>query len=143
MLLGSSWIGDFFFPPHYIFYTFQIFHCCCSVAKSCPTLCEPMNCNTPGFPVLHYLLEFAQIHVHWVDDAIQPLNPLLPPSAFAFNLSQHQGLFHWVGSLHQVAKSIEASVSASILSMNIHYVHLFFKKKLSLSIGRNLISKNW
>ena len=70
-------------------------------------LCDPMNYSTPGFLVLHYLPEFAQTHVHWVDDAIQPSHSLLPPSPFAFNLSQHQGLFQWVGSLHQVAKVLE------------------------------------
>ena len=52
--------------------------CCCSVAKSCLTLCEPMDCSTPGFPVLDYLLEFAQTHVYWVGDTIQPSHPLLP-----------------------------------------------------------------
>ena len=67
--------------------------CSCLVTKSCLTLCDPMNCSTPGFPVLHYLPEFAQSHVHWVGDAIQPCHPLLPPSALALNLSQHQGLF--------------------------------------------------
>ena len=54
--------------------------CCCSVTKSCPTLCDPVNCSTPGFPVIHYLLEFAQTHDHWVGDAIQPSHPLLLPS---------------------------------------------------------------
>ena len=67
-------------------------------------LCDPMDVSMPGFPVLHYLPEFAQTHVHWVDDAIQPSHPLPPPSPFAFNHSQHQGLFQWVSSLHQVAK---------------------------------------
>ena len=57
-----------------------------------------MDCNTPGFPVLHYLLEFAQPRIHWVGDAIQPSHPLLPPSPPAFNLSQHQDRFQWVGS---------------------------------------------
>ena len=61
--------------------------CCCS-ATSCPTLCNSMDCSTPGFPVLHCLLELAQIHVHWVGDAIQPSHPLLPSSPFAFRLSQ-------------------------------------------------------
>ena len=78
--------------------------CYCSVAQSCPTLCNHMNCSTPGFPVLHYLLEFAQTHVHWIDDAIQPSHALSLPSPHAFSLSQHQGLFHWVSSSHQVAK---------------------------------------
>ena len=80
---------------------------CFSVTKSCLMLCDPMDCSTLGFPVLHYLLKFAQIHVHWVSDAIQPSHPLLSPSPPAFNLSQHQGLFQWVSSLHQVAKVLE------------------------------------
>ena len=81
--------------------------CCCSVAKSWPILCDPIDCSTPGFLVLHYLLEFAQTHVHWINDVIPPFHPLLPPSLPVFNLSQHQGLFGWVGSLHQVAKVLE------------------------------------
>ena len=76
---------------------------CCSVTKSCPTLCNPMDCSMPGSPVLHHLLEFAIAYVHWVSDTIQPSHPLLPSSPFTFNLSQHQGLFQWVGSSHQVA----------------------------------------
>ena len=67
--------------------------CCCSVAESSQTLCNPMDCSTPGFPVSHYLLEFAQTHVHWVDDAMQSSHPLLLPSPPALNLSQHHGLF--------------------------------------------------
>ena len=63
-----------------------------------------MDCSMPAFPVLHYLLEFAQTHVHWVSDAIQPSHPLSPPSPPALNLSQPQGLFQPVSSLHQVAK---------------------------------------
>ena len=65
---------------------------CCSVAHSCLTLCDPMYCSTPGFPVLHHLQDLAQTHVHWVSDAIQPSHPLSSPSP-AFSLSQHQGLF--------------------------------------------------
>ena len=79
---------------------------CCSVTKSCLTLCNPMDCSTPGLPVHHQLLELAQTHVHWVSDAIQPSHPLSSPSP-AFNLSQHQGLFQWVSSSHQVAKVME------------------------------------
>ena len=75
--------------------------------KSCLTLCNHMNCSTPGFPVLHYLPEFIQTHVHWVSDAIQPSHPLLPPSPPSLNLSQHQGLFQWISSSHQVAKVLE------------------------------------
>ena len=78
-----------------------------SVAQSCPTLCHPMNCSTPGFPVLYCLLEFAQTQVHWVDDAIQSSHSLLPPSPPAFSLSQHQGLFQWVYFSHQVTKVLE------------------------------------
>ena len=77
---------------------------CCSVAQSCPILCDPRNCSMPGFPVLHHFLEFAQTNVHWVSNAIQPSHPLLPTSHLALSLSQHQGLFQWVGSMHQVAK---------------------------------------
>ena len=78
-----------------------------SVAQSCLTLCDPMNCSTPGLPVHHQLLESTQTHVHWVGDAIQPFHPLSSPSPPALNLSQHQGFFKWVSSLHQVAKVLE------------------------------------
>ena len=76
-----------------------------SVAQSCPTLCDPMDCNTPGFPVHHQLPELAQTHVHLIGDAIQPPHPLSSPSLI-FSLSQHQGLFKWVSS-HQVARVLE------------------------------------
>ena len=78
-----------------------------SVAQSCPTLCDPMDCSTPGFPVPHQLPELAQIHIHPVSDDIQPSRPLLSPSLPAFNLSQDQSLFQWVHSSHQVAKVLE------------------------------------
>ena len=78
-----------------------------SVTQSCPTLCNPMNCSTPGLPVHHQLLEFTQTHVHRVSDAIQPSHLLSSPSPPAPNPSQHQGLFQWVNSLHQVAKVLE------------------------------------
>ena len=77
--------------------------CCYSVAQLCPTLCNPMDCSTPGFPVLHYFLESAQTHLYRVSDAIQPSHPQSLPSPPALNPSQHHGLFHQVGSLHQVA----------------------------------------
>ena len=80
--------------------------CCCSVTKSCPTLCDSMDCSMPGFPV-HCLPELAQTHVHWVNDTIQPSHPLLPPSAPALNISQHKGLFQWVCSSHHVARVLE------------------------------------
>ena len=77
-----------------------------SVVQSCPTLCDPMDCSTPGLPVNCQLPEFTQIHVHWVSDTIQPSGPLFSPSP-AFNLYQHQGLFKWASSSHQVAKVLE------------------------------------
>ena len=64
-----------------------------SLAQSCPTLCDPMDCSMPGFPVHYQLPELAQTHAHWVGDAIQPSHPLSSPSPPALNLSQHQGLF--------------------------------------------------
>ena len=78
-----------------------------SVAQSCPALCNPMDCSTPGLPVHHQLPESTQTHVHCVGDTIQPSKPLSSPSPPALNLSQHQGLFKWVSSLHQVAKVLE------------------------------------
>ena len=73
------------------------------VAQSCPPLCDPMNHSTPGLPVHHQLPESTQTHVHWVSDAIQPSHPLSSPSPPAPNPSQHQGLFQWVNSSHEVA----------------------------------------
>ena len=78
-----------------------------SVTQSCPTLCNPMNGSTPGLPVHHQLLEFTQTHVRRVGDAIQPSHPLSSPSPPAPNPSQHQGLFQWVNSSHEVAKVLE------------------------------------
>ena len=92
---------------------------CCSVAKSCWTLWDFMDCSTPGFSVLHYLSEFAQTHVHWVSDAIQPSRPFQPPSLPALNLSQHQSLFQWVWLFVSGGQSIGASASTSVLPMNI------------------------
>ena len=78
-----------------------------SVAQLCPTLCNPMNCSTPGLPVHHQLPEFTQTHIHRVSDAIQPSHPLSFPSPPAPNPSQHQSLFQWVNSSHEVAKVLE------------------------------------
>ena len=80
---------------------------CCLVTKLYLTLCNLMDCSMPSFPVLHCLPAFAQTHVHWVGDAIQPPHPLSPSSPPALNLSQHQGLLQWISSLHQVAKALE------------------------------------
>ena len=78
-----------------------------SVTQLCLTPCDIMDCSMQGLPVHHQLSEFTQTHVCWVGDAIQPSHPLLSPSPPTFNLSQHQGLFKWVSSLHQVAKLLE------------------------------------
>ena len=78
-----------------------------SITQSCLTLCNATDCSTPGFPVHHQLLEITQIHVLRIGDAIQSFHPLLSPSPPAFNLYQHQGLFKWVSSSHQVAKVLE------------------------------------
>ena len=78
-----------------------------SVVQSCPTICDPMNCSTPVLPVHHHLPEFTQTHVHRVDDAIQPSHPLSSPSPPVPNPSQHQSLFQWFNSSHEVAKVLE------------------------------------
>ena len=78
-----------------------------SVAQSCPTLHDPMDCSRPGFPVHRQPSELVQTHIHWVGDAIQPSHLLSSPSPPTFNLSQHQGFSKWVSSLYQVAKVLE------------------------------------
>ena len=78
-----------------------------SVTQSCLTLCDPMDCSTPGFPVHHQLPKLVQIHLHWVRDAIQPSHPLSSPFPSTFNLTQHQDLFKWVNSSLQMAKGLE------------------------------------
>ena len=93
-----------------VFRTGILLNCSCfSIAQLWLTICDPMDCSTPGFPVLHHLLKLAQTHVHWVGDAIQPSHPLLSPSPPAFSIFRDQGLFKWVSS----------SASASVLPMNI------------------------
>ena len=84
-----------------------------SVAQLCLTFCDPMDCSTPGFPVFYHLPEFTQTHVRQVGDAIQPSHPMSSPSPPAFDLSQHQGLFQWVSSSHQMDKYWSFSVSIS------------------------------
>ena len=100
-----------------LFFLLKNCTCCCSVIKSCLTVYDPMICSMPGyllaysylpeFAVLCYLPEFAQIHVHWVNDDIYMSHTLLPPSPFAFKLFRYQSLYQWVGSLYQVAKILE------------------------------------
>ena len=99
------------------------------------TLCDPMDCSTPGFPVLHCLLEFAQTQVHWIGDAMQPSHPLLSPSP-ALNFSQLQGLFQWVGSLHWWLKYWSFSISPSteysgLISFRIDWFDLLAAQGLS------------
>ena len=95
----------------YLLHTFALVSFCSvqfiSVPQSCPILCDPMNRSTPGLPVHHQLLEFTQTHIHRVSDAIQPSHPLSSPSPPAHNPSQHQSLFQWVNSSHEVAKVLE------------------------------------
>ena len=111
-----------FLVPHlkkfYVFNALGIFQFS-SFAQSRSTLCDPIDCSTPGFPVHHQLPELAQTHVHHISDAIKPSYPLSSPSPPAFNLSQHQGLFQRVSSLYQVAKVLEFQLQHQSFWMNI------------------------
>ena len=89
-----------------------------SVTQSCLTLCDPMNCSTPGLPVHHQLLEFTETHVHLVSDAIQPSHPLSSPSPPAPIPSQHHSLFQWANSSHEVAKVLEFQLQYHSLQRN-------------------------
>ena len=93
--------GDDNIPCQWVSFWFS------SVVQLCWTLCNPMDCSVPGLPVHHQLLEPTPTHVHHIGDAIQPSHPLSSPFPPTFNLSQHQGLFKWVSSSHQVAKVLE------------------------------------
>ena len=126
-----------------------------SVAQSCPKLCDPMDCSMPVFPVYHQLLKLTQTHVHQVSDTTQlshPLihwsHPLSSPSPPAFNLSEHQGLFQWVSSSHQVAKywSFSFSISSSnecsgLISFRMDWLHLFSVQGTLKSLLQNHSSK--
>ena len=106
---------DFFAPSNTFLsdssvYSFWLTHLSVqfsSVAQSCPIFCDPINHSTPGFPVHHQLPEFIHTHIHRVSDAIHPSHPLWSPSLPAPNISQHQGIFHWVNTSHEVAKVLE------------------------------------
>ena len=89
-----------------------------SVTQSCLTLCDPMNRSTPGLPVHHKLPEFTQTQVHQISDAIQPSHPLVSPSPPALNPSQHQSLFQWVSSSHEVDKVLEFQLQHHSLQGN-------------------------
>ena len=94
------------------------------VAQSCPTLHYPMDCSMPGLPMHHQLKEFTQTHVHWVSDATQPSHPLSSPSLHTFKLSQHQSLFKWGSSSHQVAKVLELQLQHQSLQWTLRTGHL-------------------
>ena len=102
-LVSSLWL----ILPVLVHHMHRIIQLSSFQSLSCVWLCDLMHCSTPGFYVLHHLPELAQTHIHWVGDAIQPSHPLLSPYPPAFNLSQHQGFFQRVSSLHQVAKVLE------------------------------------
>ena len=114
---------------------------CYSVTKSCLTLCDPMNISTPDFAVLHYLSEFAQTHVHWVSDAIQPSHLLMPPSSLALNLSQHEGLFQRVGSLHPKCWSFSINHSeftTNYLSIRTH-CFVILRDSMAQKLGKSIV----
>ena len=107
-----------------------------------------MDCRTPGFPVIHYLLEVAQTHVHWVSNAIQPFHPLSSPSPAAFSHFQHQGLFKWVSSSHQVAKVLEFHFNISpsnehpgLISFRMDWLDLLVVQGTLRSLFQNHSSK--
>ena len=121
--------------------------CCCSVTQSCPTLCDPLDCSMPGFPVLHCLLELAQTHVHGIDDAIQQSHTLSSPSPSAFNLSWHQGLCQWISSVHQMAQVLELQYQPSneysgLISFRIDWFDLLALKRLSRVFSSTTVQKH-
>ena len=114
------------------------------VGQSCPTLCDPMDCSTPGFPVHHQLLELAQIRVHWVGDTIQPSHPLSFPSLPTFNLSQHLGLFKMRQFFASGGQSLGVSASASVLPMNLSSGLISFRMDwLDLLLSSVIINMLW
>ena len=118
------------------FFKGQLILLCYSVTQLCPAFCDPMDCSPPGSPVLHCLLEFAQTHVHWVNDAIQPSHPLSPSSPLALNLSQHQEFFPVSWLFTSGSQSIGASAPASVLPINIPVNMLLQSVKLALEPSR-------
>ena len=137
-----------------------------SVAQTCPIFCDPMECSTHGFPLHHQLPEPNQTHVHHVGDAIQPSHPLLSPSPPAPNPSQHQGLFQWVNSSHEVAKvlntqdwsplgwtgwiSLQSKGLSRVFSTNTVQKHQFFGAQLSfflshpyMTTGKTIVLTRW
>ena len=109
----------------------------------CVWLCDPMDCSTLGFPVLYQLPELAQTHVHRVSDAIQPFHPLLSPSPPAFNLSQHQYLFQWVSSSHQVARALEFTRLLDLQNRSARHIIPSSIVFLLQSCSQSSIYQNW
>ena len=112
-----------------------------SIAQLCPTLHDPMDCSRPGLPVHHQLPELAQIHIHWICDAIQPFHPLSSPSSLAFSLSQDQGLFQGGSSLNQVAKILEFQIIIS-LPVNIQDWYPLWLTSLISYLSKTLSQKS-
>ena len=111
-----SWMPK---QPHQPWTINHFYKSCCSVARSCLTLCMTLDCSPLGFPVLHHLPEFAQTHVHWVSDTIQPSHPLLSPSPPALNLFPASGSFLLSQFFASGGQSTGVSASASVLPVNI------------------------
>ena len=108
-----------------------------------------MDCRKPGFPVIHQLPDLVQTHVHWVSDAIQPSHPLSSPYSPVFNLSQHQGLFQWVSSLHQVAKELDLTFSirpsneySGLISFRMDWLDLLQSKGLWRVFSNTTVQKH-
>ena len=116
---------------------------CCSVTKSYLTLRDPMNCSMPSFSVPHYLPEFAQTPVHRVSEAIQPSHPQPPPSPPALNISQHQGLFQWVGSSYYGAKVLEFQLQHQSSNEIYSFSHVQTAETMAHSSWTSLISWNY
>ena len=100
------------FTPEHEFWFTSCYCCCCSAAKSCPILCDLMDCSTLGSSVLHYILEYVQIYDPWVGDAINHLIFYQPLLHFAFNLSQQQSLLQWISSFHQATKGLKLQLQS-------------------------------
>ena len=111
-----------------------------SVALSCLTLCDPLDCSTPDFSVHHQLPELTKTHVHWVGDAIQPSHPLSSPSLPAFNLAQHQGLFQSVSSSNQVAKALEFQLQHQSFGIQLS---LWSNSHPYMTIGKTIALTRW
>ena len=114
-----------------------------SVAQSCPTPCDPRNRSTPGLPVHHQLPEFTQTHVQWVGDAIQPSHPRSSPFPPALNPSQHQSLFQWVNSSHEVAKVLDFQTISVSLFLTLTEVRRYYLRKQKLQIrGQEILAES-